>query len=174
MTADMKFSCRDMQKFLQQLQTLLSQKRKTFSGHFIAFLKCAWTSRHFREKGWVSFPTYFRNYCFRKRLLLKRLEGLASEHHSVINLLTGSKYRWKMRGTTIIHFSHEFQVNWVRKRFLFSDLKSWDCLLTHWLPMPSIPVAMCRIFCNNFKRYYLKNGRLFPDLWLHFWNVHEI
>ena len=28
-------------------------------------------------------------------LLLKRLEGLASEHHSVINVLTGSKHRLK-------------------------------------------------------------------------------
>ena len=40
--------------------------------------------------------------------------------------------------------------------------------------MTSIPAAICRIFCNNFKRYYLKNGRLFLDFLLHFWNVHEI
>ena len=44
-------------------------------------------------------------------LLLKLLEGLSSEHHSVINVLTGSKHRWKMQGITIIVFSHEFQVN---------------------------------------------------------------
>ena len=43
-------------------------------------------------------------------LLLKHLEGLASEHHSVINVLTGSKHRWKEQGITIIDFSHEFQV----------------------------------------------------------------
>ena len=42
LTADDKYSCRNMQNFLRQLQTLLSQKRKTFSGYFIAFLKCAW------------------------------------------------------------------------------------------------------------------------------------
>ena len=40
--------------------------------------------------------------------------------------------------------------------------------------MTSIPAAICRIFCNNFKRYYLKKGRLFLDFLLHFWNVHEI
>ena len=28
--------------------------------------------------------------------------------------------------------------------------------------------------CNNFKRYYLKNGRLFLDFLLHFWNVNEM
>ena len=27
---------------------------------------------------------------------------------------------------------------------------------------------------NNFKRYYLKSGRLFLDFLLHFWNVHEM
>ena len=41
LTADDKYSCHNMQNFLEQLQTLLSQKRKTFSGYFIPFLKCA-------------------------------------------------------------------------------------------------------------------------------------
>ena len=40
--------------------------------------------------------------------------------------------------------------------------------------MTSIPAAIWTIFCNNFKRYYLKNGRLFLDILLHFSNVHEI
>ena len=40
--------------------------------------------------------------------------------------------------------------------------------------MTSIPSAICRIFCNNFKRYYLKNGRLFLFFLKKFWNVNEI
>ena len=75
----------------------------------------------FLKKGWELEPKYFRKYCLGKRLLLKRLEGLASENHSVIYVLTGSKYRWKYQGTTIILFSDEFQVNWVEKRLLYSD-----------------------------------------------------
>ena len=50
MTADDKYSCRNMQNFLQQLQTLLSEKRKTFSGLFIPFPKCAWNLQHFEKK----------------------------------------------------------------------------------------------------------------------------
>ena len=50
LTADHKYSCRNMQNFLQQIQTLLSQKRETLSGFFIAFLKCAWNSEHFKKK----------------------------------------------------------------------------------------------------------------------------
>ena len=40
--------------------------------------------------------------------------------------------------------------------------------------MKSIPAGICKIFCNNFKRYYLKNGRLFLHFLLHFWILHEI
>ena len=40
--------------------------------------------------------------------------------------------------------------------------------------MTSIPAAICGIYRNNFKRHYPKNQRLFLDLLLHFWNVHEI
>ena len=50
LTADDKYSYRIMQNFLQQLETLLSEKRKTFSWIFIAFLKCAWNSEHFEKK----------------------------------------------------------------------------------------------------------------------------
>ena len=39
-----------MQNFLQQLQTVLSEKRKTFCGFFIEFLKCAWNLQHFKKK----------------------------------------------------------------------------------------------------------------------------
>ena len=48
--ADDKYSFRNMQNFLQQLQTLLSEKRKTFSWSFIDTLKCAWNLQHFEKK----------------------------------------------------------------------------------------------------------------------------
>ena len=39
-----------MQNFPQQFQTPLSKKQKSFSGFFIAFLKCPWNLEHFRQK----------------------------------------------------------------------------------------------------------------------------
>ena len=39
-----------MQNLPQQFQTPLSQKQRTFSRFFIAFLKCAWNLHHFQEK----------------------------------------------------------------------------------------------------------------------------
>ena len=47
MTADNKYIDDNMQKFGQEIQTPLSLKEKTFSGFFIAFLKCAWNLKHF-------------------------------------------------------------------------------------------------------------------------------
>ena len=40
--------------------------------------------------------------------------------------------------------------------------------------MRSIPVAICRLSDNNFKRLYLKKERLFINFWLYFWIVEEI
>ena len=40
--------------------------------------------------------------------------------------------------------------------------------------MGSIAAAISGIYSNNFKRYHVKNKRLFLDFLLHFWNVHEI
>ena len=50
LTADDKYSDSNMQNLQQQFQTPLYQKQKTFSGFFIAFLKCAWTLEHFQKK----------------------------------------------------------------------------------------------------------------------------
>ena len=49
LTADDKYSCHNMQNFLQQLQTLLSKKPKSLSGFFFAFQKCAWSLEHFEK-----------------------------------------------------------------------------------------------------------------------------
>ena len=50
LTADDKYSGSNMQNLPQQFQTPLSQKQKTFSGFFIAFLKFAWNLEHFQKK----------------------------------------------------------------------------------------------------------------------------
>ena len=50
LTADGKYSGSNMQNLLQQIQTPLSQKQKTFSWFFIAFLECAWNLEHFEKK----------------------------------------------------------------------------------------------------------------------------
>ena len=50
LTADDKGSGSNIQNLQQQFETPLSQKQKTFSGFFIAFVKCAWNLEHFQKK----------------------------------------------------------------------------------------------------------------------------
>ena len=50
LTADDKYSGNNMQNLPQIFETPFSRKNKTFSGFFIAFLKCAWNLEHFQKK----------------------------------------------------------------------------------------------------------------------------
>ena len=47
---DDKHSRRNMLNFTQQLEAPFSQKQKTFSGFFIAFLKCALNLEHLEKE----------------------------------------------------------------------------------------------------------------------------
>ena len=51
LTAEYKYSGRNMQTFAQQVQTLLPLKQKIFSRFFIAFLKSTWNLEQFQKKG---------------------------------------------------------------------------------------------------------------------------
>ena len=50
LTTDDMYSRRNMLNFTQQLEALLSQKQKTFSGLFLAFLKYALNLEDFEKK----------------------------------------------------------------------------------------------------------------------------
>ena len=51
LTAEYKYSRRNMQTFAQQVQTPLSWKQKTFSAFFIAYLKSTSNREQFQKKG---------------------------------------------------------------------------------------------------------------------------
>ena len=123
LTADDKYSVSNMHDLQQHFQTLLSQKQKTFLD-FLYFSEICSKFRAFSKKRWVSYPNYFRNYWSWKTWLLKGVEGLASEPHSLMNVLTGSKHCWNQHDTTITLFSRQFEENWVGKIHFQSDMKS--------------------------------------------------
>ena len=50
MTTDDMDSCRNMLNFTPQIEAPLPQKQKTFSGLFLAFLKCALNLEQFEKK----------------------------------------------------------------------------------------------------------------------------
>ena len=50
LTPDDKYSRRYMSVFWQLIQTLLSQRRKTFCGFLNVFLKCAWNLQRYEKQ----------------------------------------------------------------------------------------------------------------------------
>ena len=50
LTTDDKYSRRNKLNFKQQFEAPLSQKQKTFSEIFLAFLKCELNEEHFKKK----------------------------------------------------------------------------------------------------------------------------
>ena len=50
LSTDYKYSRQNMLNFTQQLEEAFSQKQRTFSGIFIAFLKCALNLEHLERK----------------------------------------------------------------------------------------------------------------------------
>ena len=50
LTTDDKYSRRNMMNFTQQFEPPLSQRQKTFSEFFLAFLKCALNLKYFEKK----------------------------------------------------------------------------------------------------------------------------
>ena len=50
MTTEDKYSRRNMLNFTKQFEAALSKKQRTFSGYFIAFLKCALSLEHLGKK----------------------------------------------------------------------------------------------------------------------------
>ena len=56
LTTDDKYSRRNMLNFTQYFEAPLSQRKKTFSGWFLAFLKCALNLEHFEKEDEYSSP----------------------------------------------------------------------------------------------------------------------
>ena len=130
--------------------------------------------RAFSKKRWVSSPNYFRNYWCWKTWLLKRLKGLPSEHHSLMNVLTGSKHCQKSA-------RHHYYP-------LFSSIRGkLSCKKS-----PSVWYEILRLFANALiadDKYSVSNmqdlpqhietllsqrQKTFLDFFYHLWIVHEI
>ena len=73
-----------------------------------------------------------------KSWLDKSLKSHVSEIHSTSNMVKVAKHCWNLHDRPFIIFIDHFQVYSVGKNLSYWHAKSWDCLLTYWLPMKSI------------------------------------
>ena len=138
-----------------------------------AFLKSRLSFEHFEIKD------HPHSFCISEMRTLKTwldkcLKRLFSEDPSTSNMVNVPKHCWNLHHSTFIIFIDHCQGNWVGKSLSYWHAKSWDCLLTHWLPMKSILFFIGTISWYQFISNYLRNRKLFLNFLLLFWNVVSI
>ena len=118
---------------------------------------------------------YFRNYRLWKTWLENSLRGAVSEHAFPVNMWKRPKYLQNPHESAfIMFFQHPSEKSSFKKCLPSCYVKSYGCLLTHWLPMASILIRISRICHSQFKCNYLKDQSLFLNFLFHFWNLHQI
>ena len=153
------------------IQMQLSQKQKLFSEFFATFLKSTINFKYFEKRIWSLSILYFPNYGLRKRGEINVLKIPVSEDPSRSNMVNVPKHCSNLHHSTLIIFIGHCQGNWVGKILSYWHAKSWDCSLTHWLPMKSILFFIGTIQGYEFRWNFLKNKKVFLIFLVPFWNL---
>ena len=108
-----------------------------------------------------------------KTWLDNSLKSLVSDDPLTRNIINVPKHCWSPHQSTFIIFLNHCRGNWVGKSLSYWYAKSWDCLLTHWLPMKSILFLIETIYRYQFRCNYLRKNQRFLNFRLHFWNLDQ-
>ena len=93
--------------------------------------------------------------CFGQFLMLL-VEGssetwLFTQDPSTRTMVNGRKHCWKLNHSNFTIFIDNCKYSWGWKRFYKWYAKTYDCLLSHWLPMTSILFLTEAIYWNIFR-----------------------
>ena len=157
-------------KLLIPIHMQLSQKQKKFSQFFSAFLKSRLNFEYFeKKKTLITFV--FPALGSLKMWLNKCLKIPASQDRLTSNIINVPKHSWDPYHRPFIIFINHCQGNWFGKSLSYWHAKSWDCLLTHWLPMKSILFFIGTIYWYQFRCKYLRNKKVLLNFVFLFWNL---
>ena len=137
LAAEEKYAVLNRDNLTIPIQMHLSQKQKTFSQYFGAFLASKLNLKYF-EKKMTRTDFVFPQLRTLKTWSDKCLKTLVSEDPSRSNMVNVPNHYWNLHSSIFIKFIDQFQINWVGRSLCFSHPNSWHCLPTHWLPMKSI------------------------------------
>ena len=137
LAANQKYPVLNRDNLTIPIQMQFSQKQKTFSELFAAFLEAIWNFERF-EKEMASVAFVFPNLRTLKMWLDKWLKNPVPDDPSTSNMVNVPKHCWNLHHITFIIFIDHCLGNWFGKSFCYWNAKSWDCLLTRWLLMKSI------------------------------------
>ena len=118
---------------------------------------------------------YFPNYRLWKTWLENSLRGAVSEHAFPVNMWKRPKYLQNPdESALIMFFQHPSEKSSFKKCLPSCYVKSYGCLLTHWLPMACILFKIVRICNSKFKSNDLKYEKVFPNFLFNFCNLNQI
>ena len=137
LATDEKYPVLNRDNLTIPIEMQLSQKQKVFLNFLLLFWSLPETLNVFAKK-MTLIAFVFLNLRTPKTRLHKCLKSPASEDPLENNMVNVPKHCSNLHHSTFIRFFNHYQVNWVGKSLCFWHAKSWDCLLTHWLPMKSI------------------------------------
>ena len=103
-----------------------------------------------------------------KTWLDKWIKSPFSEELLERNMTVVPKRYWNLHHGTFIIFIDHCEVNWNWKGLFYLHANSWDCLLTHWLPMKSILLLIDTIWGYQFRFNSLRKKNIFLSFLLHF------
>ena len=116
---------------------------------------------------------YFWNYRLSKTCLNHSLEIRCFRTSFDSQRVNGAKQLWNAHESTFIIFFDDSEGKWFKKYLPYWTFKSWGCMLTHWLPMRTIPLGIVGICSSILKCNYLQNKTPFMNFLFHLWNLHE-
>ena len=170
LAADEKYPVLNRDNLTTTIQMQFSRRQNTFSQFLAAFLKSRLNFKHFGKKI-TCIVFVFWKLQTPKTLLDKCLKCSFSEDPWTSNMADVGKHCWNLHQSIFIIFIYHCQVTWVGKSLSYWQWKSFDCLLTHWLPMKSILFLIETILRYHFRSNYLSNKKLFRKIFLHFCNL---
>ena len=137
LAADEKYPVLNRDNLTIPIQMQLSEKEKTFSEFFSAFLKSTLNFKYFEKK------VFLIDFLFSKLRTVKTwsykcLKSVVSEDPSRSNMVNVPRHFWNLHQSTFIIFIDHCQVNLVRRNLSYWHAKSRDCSLTNWILMTGI------------------------------------
>ena len=135
--ADEKYPVLNRDNLTIPIQMQLSQKQKTFSEFLCPFFKSIRNFKYFQKKK-ILIDFVFPKLRTPKTSSYKCLKSPFWKDLLTRNMVNVLNHFWNLHHSTFIILIDHCQVNWVGKSLCFWNAKSWDCLLTHSLPMNSI------------------------------------
>ena len=148
LAADDKYTVLNRENLTIPIQMQLYQRLKTFSRFFSAFLKSRLNFERF-EKKVTLIDFVFSKSRTPKTWLDKYLKNPVSVNLSTSNMVNGPKHCWNLHHRTFIIFIDQCRGNWVRECLSYWYVKSWYCLVRHWLSLTSILVLTGKINGTN-------------------------